>query len=139
MLANSKWDFPLYSPELVVINLLQNNSWLVNMPHNGEFKKIFGTIAPTDVYIIRSYQQFVSQIRKHYPNANIICMLGNMDITKEGSKWIEYIKQAVPRLNDEKIFMHFVSFKETRGHPSVIEQEDLANSLIQFIDNNIEW
>ncbi len=30
----SKWDFSKYTPDLVVINLLQNDSWIVNMPDN---------------------------------------------------------------------------------------------------------
>lgn len=136
---NSKWDFTLYSPDIVVINLLQNDSWLVNMPERAEFKMNFGNNAPNDEYIISAYQQFVARIRKHYPKANIICALGNMDVTREGSNWISYIKKAVTNLNDKNIYTHFIPFKETPGHPSIIEQEEMANSLIQFIDENIDW
>ena len=35
----SKWDFSFYIPDVVVINLLQNDSWLVNMPDSEEFKR----------------------------------------------------------------------------------------------------
>ena len=136
---NSKWDFSLYTPDLVVVNLFQNDSWLVNMPDRTEFKTNFGDQAPEDDYFINAYQQFVTNIRKHYPSASIICMLGSMDATKEGSKWMGYIEKAVANLNDENIYTHFVPFKGTNGHPSVKEQEDMANSLIQFIDGHIDW
>ena len=136
---NSKWDFSLYTPDLVVINLFQNDSWLVNRPDRTEFKTNFGDKAPEDDYFINAYQQFVTHIRTHYPNTSIICMLGNMDATKDGSIWMDYIEKAVSNLNDDKIYKHFVPFKGTDGHPSVKEQEDMANSLIDFIDTHIDW
>lgn len=137
--STSKWDFSLYSPDIVVINLLQNDSWLVNMPENAEFKMNFGNNAPNDEYIINAYQQFVAGIRKQYPKANIICALGNMDATREGSKWMRYIEKAVVNLNDKNIYTHFIPFKKTPGHPSIKEQEEMANSLIHFIDEKIDW
>lgn len=137
--STSKWNFSLYAPDVVVVNLFQNDSWLVNMPERDEFKKNFGKNSPSEEHLIHAYQQFVAGIRNHYRNAEIICMLGNMDATKEGSQWPEYIKKAVVGLKDDKIYTHFVPFKETRGHPSVKEQEEMANSLIKFIDENINW
>ncbi|WP_338359126.1 SGNH/GDSL hydrolase family protein [Yeosuana marina] len=136
---NSKWDFSLYNPDIVVINIFQNDSWLVNMPGSNEFKKRLGSTVPNDDYFIKSYQQFVENIRKHYPKSKIICILGSMDATKEGSKWVSYIKEAVANLNDNRIYTHFIPYKETSGHPSVKEQEEIAESLIQFIDKNIDW
>jgi hypothetical protein len=137
--STSQWDFSLYEPDVVVVNLFQNDSWLVNMPERDEFKKNFGEKSPSEEYLIHAYQQFVAGIRNHYPKAEIICMLGNMDATKEGSQWPGYIKKAVAGLKDDKIYTHFVPFKETTGHPSIKEQEEMANSLIQFIDENINW
>jgi hypothetical protein len=135
----SKWDFTLYTPDIVVINLLQNDSWLVEMPENEEFKMRFGNKAPGEEFIISSYKQFVSAIRRHYPEAHIICALGSMDATREGSRWPDYIRQAVSELNDTKIYTHFIPFKNTPGHPDIEEQNEMANSLIQFINENIDW
>jgi len=137
--STSKWDFSLYKPDIVVINLFQNDSWLVNRPSNAEFKRNFGNTAPSDEFIINAYQQFVANIRKQYPKANIICALGNMDATREGSKWMDYIKKAVANLKDQRIYTHFIPYKNTPGHPSIKEQEEIANSLIKFIDKNIDW
>ncbi len=135
----SRWDFSLYNPDVVVINLFQNDSWLVNMPDNEQFKARFGTTPPDDSFIINSCAHFVLSLRKEYPDAKIICILGNMDATKSGSKWPGYIKKAVKELNDPEIYTHFIPYKDTPGHPSVKEQEALANSLINFIEENISW
>ncbi len=137
--STSKWDFSLYQPDVVVINLFQNDSWLVNLPDRDDFKANFGTKVPSDEYLVNAYQQFVSKIRSHYPDASIICALGSMDATREGSKWPGYIKQAVENLNDNKIYTHFFPFKETPGHPSIKEQEEMAGSLVRFIEQNINW
>ncbi|MCB0474314.1 MAG: electron transporter RnfD [Flavobacteriaceae bacterium] len=136
---NSHWDFSAYTPDIVVINLFQNDSWIVNMPNNEQFRRRFGDQAPDDGSIIKSYENFVGAIREAYPNASIICMLGNMDITKTGSKWPGYVKQAVANLNDAKIYTLIVPFKNTKGHPSIAEQKILADHLIQFIDDTVKW
>lgn len=135
----SLWDFSKYTPDLVVINLFQNDSWLVNMPDRAEFKTNFGKKPPTDKYIIKSYKDFVSSIREVYPKAQIICILGSMDATQEGSKWPGYVTEAVKEMNDPEIYTHFIPFKNTPGHPSVKEQEEMAKNLIKFIDENIKW
>jgi len=135
--VNGIWNFDLYTPDIVVINLMQNDSWLVNRPEHPEFKNRFGDTAPDEDFIIKSYQQFVSKIRGHYPKANIICALGTMDATREGSKWPGYVKSAVDNLNDLRVSTHFMPYKGTSGHPSIEEQEEMANSLTQFINENI--
>jgi hypothetical protein len=137
--TTSCWDFSLFTPNIVVINLFQNDSWLVNRPERAEFKTNFGTQAPSDAYIIKAYQDFVVSVRGHYPQAKIICALGTMDATRKGSKWPGYIQNALANLNDPKIYTHFMSYKETPGHPSVKEQESMASSLIKFIDEEVEW
>jgi hypothetical protein len=135
----SKWDFKKYTPGIVVINLFQNDSWIVTMPENEQFKKRFGNTAPTKEQTIDAYKNFVQTIRSTYPKASIICMLGNMDITKEGSPWPGYVKKAVKELNDKKIFTYFVPYKNTYGHPKVKEQLSMANGLVKFIDEHIKW
>ena len=124
---------------MVVINLFQNDSWLVRLPDNENFKIRFGENPPTEIEIISAYKTFVSKIRGHYPKSNIICMLGNMDATREESLWPEYITSAVKTLNDPKIHTYFAPYKKTGRHPSVNEQKILANGLISFIETHINW
>ncbi|MDD2799742.1 MAG: SGNH/GDSL hydrolase family protein [Bacteroidales bacterium] len=135
----TKWDFTQYQPDVVVINLLQNDSWLTGRPQFPEFKHRFGSQAPTEEFIINAYKTFVTNIRNKYTNANIICVLGSMDATREGSKWPEYVQEAVKRMNDSKIYTHFFKYKNTPGHPKVAEQKEMADDLIQFIDKNVKW
>jgi hypothetical protein len=129
----SKWDFSLYTPDIVVINLFQNDSWLVNNPDFPEFKHRFGTTPPDEKFIVESYKKFVTKIRSKYPAAKIICMLGSMDITKEGSPWPGYVTKAVEEMKDKNIYTLFVPYKNTPGHPKVEEQEAMADTLVGFI------
>jgi hypothetical protein len=135
----SKWDFSKYVPDVVIINLLQNDCWLVNKPDYEQFKNRFGKTAPGEEYIVQAYKNFVQSARNKYPKSQIICMLGNMDITRKGSPWPGYVQKAIALLNDKKIFGFFVPYKETPGHPKAEEQKRLAQSLIQFINENIKW
>lgn len=135
----SRWDFSKYTPNVVVINLFQNDSWIVKQPDNTQFKFRFGDKAPTESQIILSYEDLVEKIRHAYPKAQIICALGNMDATKEGSPWPGYVQKAVAELKDPKIYTCFFPFKNTSGHPNVKEQQDMADQLITFINEHIKW
>ena len=137
--AESKWDFSKYKPDLVVINLLQNDKWIVNLPDNDQFKAKFGTKPPTDEQIIKAYKDFVKTIRSKYPKAPIICAIGNMDAVKAGEPWPGYVQKAVVQIGDKNIYTHVFPYKNTPGHPSKKEQQVLADDLIAFIDQNIKW
>lgn len=137
--STNYWDFSKYIPGVVVVNLLQNDEAVIGRPDNEQFKKRFGTTPPTDEFIIKSYKDFILKIRTHYPHASIICVLGSMGITREGSKWPALVEKAVTELHDAKIYTHFFKYKETAGHPRVNEQRIMADSLIKFIDSHISW
>ena len=137
--SNSRWDFSSYVPDLVVINLLQNDAWITNMPANQEFKHRFGTQRPGEDLIVQSYRNFVEKVRQAYPRAQIICMLGNMDITREGSPWPGYVEKAVQDLKDPRIYTFIVPYKNTPGHPKTEEQKAMGEKLIGFIEQHIKW
>ncbi|MVN23101.1 SGNH/GDSL hydrolase family protein [Mucilaginibacter arboris] len=137
--STSKWDFSKYTPDLVVINLFQNDAWITLQPNNPEFKHRFGTKAPSADDIVVAYKNLVQNIRDKYPKAKIICALGSMDATREGSPWPGYIEKAVKQLNDKAIYTHFFPYKNTPGHPKVPEQQKMANDLIAYIDKTIKW
>jgi len=135
----SRWNFRQFIPDIVVVNLLQNDSWLVNTPEHNEFKIRFGTVKPTDEYIINDYASFIHSVRSKYPCTKIICSLGNMDATKNGSKFMEIIEQAVASLGDKRVVTHFFVYKNSSGHPKILEQEAMAKSLIKFIEKKLIW
>jgi hypothetical protein len=136
---DSKWDFSAYTPDVVVINLFQNDSWLVNNPAHAQFEARFKGEKPGEPQIITAYADFVKSIRSKYPDAVIICALGNMDITRKGSPWPGYVEKAVASLNDARIYTHFFPYKNTPGHPQVSEQQAMAKSLIAFIGEKVKW
>lgn len=133
------WDFKKYTPEVVVVNLFQNDSWIVTHPDNPQFKARFGDAPPTPEFIIKAYQNFIGKIRAEYPKAKIICALGAMDATKEGSAWPGYIEKAVDGMHDKGIYTHFFPYKGTGGHPNEEEHKVMAADLIKFIEKNLNW
>lgn len=135
----SRWDFKKFTPDVVVINLFQNDSWLVTHPEHPEFKARFGTTAPTPRDIVKAYEAFVKTVRATYPKAQIICALGSMDAVRKGSVWPEYIKEAVKNVNDKQIYTYMFTPKNTPGHPSVKEQKVMASELIGFIEKTVKW
>jgi len=135
----SKWDFKKMQPDLVVINLFQNDSWLVNMPDEPTFKERFGEDPPGEEKIISSYTDFIGKLRVVYPDTPIICALGSMDATREGAPWPGYVTDAVKRLEDVNMYTLFFPFTDKPGHPRVDDNQEMAEQLITFIEENINW
>lgn len=135
--TNTKWDFSKFTPDVVVINLFQNDAWITKMPDNEQFKARFGSVPPTPEFITNAYRRFVKSIRGKYSKAKIVCILGSMDATKTGSTWPIYINKAVDGLHDKNIYTHFIPYKGTNGHPNAKEQQAMADDLISFMDENM--
>lgn len=135
--STSIWDFSSATPDIVVINLLQNDNSLAALPDHSQFKYRFGETAPGAEFFIDAYEKFVSLIRTHYPNAHIICVLGSMDAVKPGSPWPGYIEKAASRLQDPKIYTHFFEYLDKEGHPKIDDHKKMSESLIRFIDQRI--
>lgn len=137
--ALSQWDFSRITPDVVVINLFQNDSWLVEMPDHPSFKQRFGESRPDEEFIINAYIDFVSSIRGKYPETYIICALGSMDATRQGSPWPGYITEAVKRMNDKKIETLFFPYIQKDGHPRVEDNRLMAEKLITLIEERTGW
>ena len=124
-----EWDFSQWQADVVVINLGQNDSWLINNMPNP----------PNTEQRIESYFNFIRSIREKYNNAKIVCTLGNMGASRSGSEWPEYIANAVDKhnveLNDNKVFYVPMTYKNTDGHPTVSEHQEMADVLIPFIES----
>ncbi|MBZ4190909.1 SGNH/GDSL hydrolase family protein [Niabella beijingensis] len=134
-----RWDFSLYQPDVVVVNLLQNDEAVIGNPESEAFRRWFGNNPPSADAIIRAYAGFIRSLRRHYPAAHIVCVLGNMGITRPGSPWPGYVQEAVATLADKKIYTHFFPYKGTPGHPLIKEHEAMAQSLIRFISKTTGW
>ena len=137
--STSKWDFTKNIPDIVVINLFQNDAALVNRPEHPQFKAHFGKTAPDSTFIINSYYDFLKNIRAYYPDAKIICTLGAMNATRKDLPWRGYVKSAVDKMEDDNIYTYFFFYKGGYFHPKAEEHKRMADSLINFIDRERIW
>ena len=133
---DTRWDFSQWTPEVVLINLFQNDKWLIDR------EKRLNPI-PTDEQRIQAYVDFVKTIRSKYPHAYIICALGSMDATEPGSKWPGYITAAVAQMKKENpaermdtLFFEFTGFGK---HPRVKHHQANAAKLAAFIRDKMGW
>jgi hypothetical protein len=133
---DSHWDFSQWTPDVVVINLYQNDSWLIDRDHKLN-------PVPSDAQRVQAYRDFVMTIRGKYPKAYIICALGSMDATKAGSKWPGYIEAAVASIKQEnpseKIDTLFFEFTGYGAHPRVKHHQANAAKLTAFIKQKMGW
>lgn len=131
---DSVWDFSRWTPHVVVINLFQNDSALVEQRLNP---------VPTDEQRVAVYYDFIKRIRSHYPEAFIVCTLGTMDAAKPGSPWPDYIHAAVEQWKtetaDERIDVMIFEFKDFYKHPRVHHHQENAEVLTAFIKEKMGW
>ncbi|MCU4677382.1 GDSL-type esterase/lipase family protein [Catenovulum sp. 2E275] len=131
------WDFKQWQPDLVVVNLGQNDSWLIDNEKRLQPE-------PSEREIINAYKGFINQLKAVYPDARFICALGSMDATKaERKHWVNYIKTGVDELNqaDPKHKIEFITFDFNGyyAHPRVAQHVDNANKLTAKIKQVMGW
>ena len=129
----SKWDFSRWTPDMVVINLFQNDSWLIESLDP----------VPGKTRIVQAYMDFIKTIREKYPDAYMICSLGSMNAVKRDQPWPGYIEQAVDqwkqKSGDGKIDCLFFKFDGTGKHPRVRHHQNMADKLTGFIRTKMNW
>jgi hypothetical protein len=132
---DSRWDFGSWTPDVVVVNLLQNDSWLIGRDHRLQPE-------PGEAQRIAAYRTFVARVRQLYPKAYIVCALGSMDATRPGSPWPGYVTTAVEQLRkegDARIDSVFFPFTGYGQHPRVKQHQANAARLTAFIRNKMGW
>jgi len=133
---DSKWDFARWTPDVVVINLLQNDSWLIGRDHKLQPE-------PNDDQRIEAYRAFVKRVRQLYPKAYIVCALGSMEATRAGSVWPGYVETAVERMRkqdgDRRVDTLFFPFTGYGAHPRVFHHQQNAAKLTAFIQQKMNW
>ncbi|MYM67879.1 electron transporter RnfD [Pseudoduganella sp. FT55W] len=132
---DSKWDFKSWTPDVVVVNLFQNDRWLIDRE-----KRL--SPMPDDAQRIQAYRTFVQKIRALYPRAYIVCALGSMDAVQEGSKWPGYVRTAVDQMRDggdQRIDTIVFPWNGFGGHPRVKQHQTNAALLTAFIRQKAGW
>jgi hypothetical protein len=133
---DTQWDFSRWTPDVVVINLFQNDSWLIDREHRLKPE-------PDAEGRIAAYRTFVQRIRQLYPKAYIVCALGSMEATRPGSAWPGYVTTAVERMRkengDTRIDTLFFEFTGYGQHPRVKLHQANAAKLTAFIKQKMGW
>jgi hypothetical protein len=127
------------APDVVVVNLGQNDSWLLNLPDYEQFKIRFGDTAPTIPEWQAAYGSFIRKIRAVYPSAHIVCAIGSMDASADDSTWPDYIQGVVEVLSDKHMSTVVFPFTNTNGHPRVTHNREMADQLIEHLQHVMGW
>lgn len=127
--ADSRWDFSQWTPDVVVVNLFQNDSYLISKMRP----------VPDEAQIVKAYIDFISGIRAVYPEAHIVCALGCMDATRESGPWPGYIHQAVDLLADQNLSECYFPCKEWTKHPRVRHHRGMAEQLTAHLRGVMCW
>ncbi|MEN0066972.1 MAG: GDSL-type esterase/lipase family protein [Myxococcota bacterium] len=117
-LGDGAWDFS-WQPELVVVNLGQNDYWL------GAGSEIQST-----------YIDFYDALRDVYPDADVLLALGSMDAVAFGSPMPGYLELAVETLQqqgDDKVHSLVFDYNGHGRHPEVADHEVMADALTSKI------
>ena len=130
---DSKWDFSQWQPHVVVVNLLQNDSWLIDNE-----KRLNATPAE----ISQAYYEFIQTLRSKHPDAHFICALGSMDITRD-NQWPGYVTQAIKQIKQQdagaKIDQIEFDYTGYGAHPRVEQHLKNAKKLSAFIRQKTAW
>lgn len=112
------WDFAAWTPDIVVVNLGQNDYWL----------GVKGQMIP-------AWQSFGRLLRATYPDAEIFFALGSMDVVAPGSPYPAMLEEAVAGLQAEDDRVHAVIFEYNGSgrHPVASEQAWMAEQLLDEI------
>ncbi|MDE6595555.1 MAG: hypothetical protein K2K44_06055 [Oscillospiraceae bacterium] len=127
------WDFSLYQPDLIVINMGANDNVWVN--GREERKDKFG----------KAYYELISQVREANPDAHIICSFGVL-----GKGLMDEIREQAERFckdtGDKKISCFEFEAQDierdgygTSYHPSAITHENMAKALSDHISELLGW
>lgn len=131
---DTQWDFTRWTPDVVVINLMQNDSWLIDR------EKRLSPI-PTDDQRVEVYKDFVKKIRAKYPRAQIVCAMGSMDATAS-NKWPNYVRRAVRELKadgDTRLSTIFFPYSGYGKHPRIAQHKFNAELLTGFLKKKMMW
>ncbi len=122
------WAFSTYKPQVVVINIMQNDKWQAGSSPDSEF--------------ITAYVLFLRALRAERPNAHVVCALGAMDATDPAptnARWMGNVTAAVNQLRseDRDMKLHTVFFPWLgvgTGHPNTAQAGAMADQLTAYLD-----
>ena len=118
--SGEQWDFSKWTPHLVVINLFQNDSWIIKRPDKD--------------MVIGKYVDFIKTIRGHYPKAKIVCTIGSMNANQ--GKWAKWIVEAAGQMKsagDKSVYSYVFKKRTGNRHPNKKDHAEMAKELTAFV------
>jgi lysophospholipase L1-like esterase len=122
-----KWDFAKYQPNVVTICLGQNDG------------------IQDSVKFCTAYVGFAKKLRSYYPKAKLVFLTSPMADKPLKAVLIKYLTATKAYLNregDENIGMYFFAKQSVKGcgsHPSLAEQQEIANELTAYLKKLMKW
>lgn len=123
--SSHHWDFESWTPDVVVINLGQNDYWLIAVPDRATMES--------------AYRSFFASIRSRYPAALIVATLGCMDTAQASSPFPGYLSRAVAAMHDPKIILHILPDLSGVIHPYEARADAVASELAPVIATAMGW
>ena len=126
--STKRWDYSQSQPHLVMIDLGAND-----------------LSAPLDSAIfVNAYIEFLGRIRRNYPAARMVCLVGPFSPDEKTGKWQNYVHAVVDSFSkkDNQIYYFEFSPIELNGsdwHPNVAEDQALAGELIPYVKKLMNW
>jgi hypothetical protein len=126
----SNWDFSRYTPDIVIIEIAQNDS------HDG-INDIFDLKFRSEEHRLSwkaKYKEIVETLHKHYKTAKYIF---TTTVLNHDAVWDDALVEIAAELNAEGIPCYKNTFENngslTPGHPRTSEQKKMADELETFI------
>lgn len=132
---NTAWNFAQWQPHVVVVNLGQNDSWLIDNEKRLQPE-------PTDQAIVKAYIGLVSALLKKHEDATFILAMGSMDITNN-ERWKNMLSLALKELkkanSNRDISKLEFDYSGYSAHPRVHQHRQNAKKLVAHIKRKMPW
>jgi lysophospholipase L1-like esterase len=127
------WDYSRFTPDLVCINLGTNDT------SAGKYSK---------TKLREAYASFVQKLRNRYPQAKIVMLSGCM-LTGQRMQDVEDAQNAavaeINKKGDKEVYRFTFPAQDgslgygANYHPSIKQQEKMANELVPFLKEIMGW
>jgi lysophospholipase L1-like esterase len=136
--SNSVWEADRYVPDLVSICLGTNDF--------ADGDGIYDRGELDSHQFIATYIQFLEQIRARYPEAQICCLTSPMLSDEKSAQLTAYLTSVTGYmrevLKDEKVHLFVFAHSYVSGcfgHPDWDEHEKMAEQLLPFFKQVMDW
>ena len=128
-----KWDFSRYTPDLVCINLGTNDT---------------STTGADSLLLLNGFKKLYHQVRSHYSKAKIVFLCGCMMTGKQlqsAQQALDTATEYAHQQGDSEVYrFNFTPHDGSLGygadwHPSMRQHEKMANELVPFLKQLMQW